>query len=121
MSIPCPRCGRQFDVTLFDFGRTVACPCGELLDASHVALLRFAEGIASRAEDRAGAEELGRMADEVCGMIIDGRLGDAEIDIAIERARERCRELFPGKEDLFEMVYGSRFRRLREQFRPEGG
>jgi len=29
MSIPCPRCGRQYDVTLFQFGRTIHCTCGE--------------------------------------------------------------------------------------------
>jgi uncharacterized protein with PIN domain len=28
MSIPCPRCGRQYDVTLFGFGRTIHCTCG---------------------------------------------------------------------------------------------
>lgn len=29
MAIPCPGCGRQFDVTLFAFGRTINCNCGE--------------------------------------------------------------------------------------------
>ncbi|MGD8328363.1 MAG: Mut7-C RNAse domain-containing protein [Acidobacteriota bacterium] len=29
MSVPCPRCGRQYDVTLFQFGRTIHCTCGE--------------------------------------------------------------------------------------------
>ena len=29
MAIPCPRCGRQYDVTLFQFGRTIHCTCGE--------------------------------------------------------------------------------------------
>ena len=28
MAIVCPRCGRQYDVTLFQFGRTVTCECG---------------------------------------------------------------------------------------------
>lgn len=28
MAIPCPRCGRQYDVTLFQFGRTIHCTCG---------------------------------------------------------------------------------------------
>jgi SAM-dependent methyltransferase len=32
MAIQCPRCGWQYDVTLFEFGRTVRCDCGELLD-----------------------------------------------------------------------------------------
>ena len=28
MAIPCPRCGRSYDVTLFEFGRTLWCTCG---------------------------------------------------------------------------------------------
>jgi uncharacterized protein with PIN domain len=28
VAIPCPRCGREYDVTLFEFGRTLWCTCG---------------------------------------------------------------------------------------------
>ncbi len=28
MAIPCPRCGREYDVALFPFGRTIHCTCG---------------------------------------------------------------------------------------------
>lgn len=28
MAIECPRCGRHYDVTLFQFGRTIHCTCG---------------------------------------------------------------------------------------------
>jgi hypothetical protein len=28
MGVPCPRCGRAYDVTLFAFGRTIHCTCG---------------------------------------------------------------------------------------------
>lgn len=28
MAIPCPGCGRQYDVTLFEYGRTIHCACG---------------------------------------------------------------------------------------------
>jgi hypothetical protein len=28
MSVPCGRCGREYDVTLFEFGRTLWCTCG---------------------------------------------------------------------------------------------
>lgn len=31
MAVVCKRCGRQYDVTLFQFGRTVRCECGEIL------------------------------------------------------------------------------------------
>ncbi len=28
VAIPCPQCGRQYDITLFQFGRTIHCTCG---------------------------------------------------------------------------------------------
>ena len=28
MAVPCPSCGREYDVTLFEFGRTIWCTCG---------------------------------------------------------------------------------------------
>jgi len=28
MAIICPKCKRQYDVTLFEFGNTVKCDCG---------------------------------------------------------------------------------------------
>jgi uncharacterized protein with PIN domain len=28
MAVPCPRCGRQYDAALFQFGRTIHCTCG---------------------------------------------------------------------------------------------
>lgn len=31
MAIACPACGRQYDATLFEFGGSVACDCGEVL------------------------------------------------------------------------------------------
>lgn len=41
MALQCPRCLRQYDVTLFQFGRSVRCDCGALVDLQkgHVALV----------------------------------------------------------------------------------
>jgi len=68
-----------------------------------------------RARER--MDELRRMADRVCVLIL--REDYPAIDIELEKAkvRERCEELFPDRMDLYEMVYESRFRRLWEQFR----
>jgi uncharacterized protein with PIN domain len=33
MAVPCPRCGRDYDVTLFEFGRTIWCSCGSRVGA----------------------------------------------------------------------------------------
>jgi uncharacterized protein with PIN domain/DNA-directed RNA polymerase subunit RPC12/RpoP len=35
MAISCTKCGRQYDVTLFQFGRTVNCACGERVWLEH--------------------------------------------------------------------------------------
>ena len=32
MALQCPQCGRQYDVTLFEFERSVVCACGMVLD-----------------------------------------------------------------------------------------
>lgn len=117
MAVTCPRCGRQYDITLFQFGRTVTCDCGAVIEESHVELFRSIERILASAEDARRAEELRRMADEVCRMILDERFPDVDVEIAQNRVREKCRELFPDKLELFEMIYESRFRRLWEQFR----
>ena len=33
MAVRCRKCHRQYDITLFQFGRTVVCECGEKIDA----------------------------------------------------------------------------------------
>lgn len=35
MAISCQKCGRQYDVTLFQFGRTINCACGERVGFEH--------------------------------------------------------------------------------------
>jgi hypothetical protein len=32
MAIACPTCGRNYDVTLFQFGRRIQCDCGSWVD-----------------------------------------------------------------------------------------
>ena len=59
---------------------------------------------------------LQRLADRICVLILSTDL--PEVDILIERGklRELCEQLFPGRLDLFDMIYESRFDRLWEQF-----
>jgi uncharacterized protein with PIN domain len=35
MSVRCPGCGREYDVTLFDLGRTISCTCGRVVGLEH--------------------------------------------------------------------------------------
>ena len=57
VAVPCPGCGREYDVTLFEFGRTLWCTCGSRV------------GLAPRERRRTGSERrfiadamLGRLA-----------------------------------------------------------
>lgn len=64
--------------------------------------------------------ELQRMADRVCVLILSSDLPAIDVEIEKNKVRERCLELYPDREQLYEMIYESRFQRLWEQFRSEG-
>ena len=32
MAVKCPQCGKGYDITLFEYGHTVACDCGTVVD-----------------------------------------------------------------------------------------
>ncbi len=59
---------------------------------------------------------LQRQADRICVLILSTDLPEADILIERSKLRDLCEELFPGREELFEMIYESRFDRLSEQF-----
>ena len=61
--------------------------------------------------------EVQRMARWVCVLILDTDLPAIDIEIEKNKVRERCLELYPDREDLYDMIYESRFQRLWEQFR----
>ena len=117
MAITCPRCHAQYDVALFQFGSTVVCECGHVVDAR------------GPIEDRLGrrhrlpppdatpdpAEDLRRRADAITTMILYGDEPSIDIQIAIESLREWVREVMPDREVLFDQVYVARWRRLVEQ------
>lgn len=45
MAIACASCGRQYDVTLFEFGRTINCSCGARVGFEHRLILPETEEI----------------------------------------------------------------------------
>ena len=112
MAVICISCGREFDSTLFDLDRWVLCDCGTPVS-------RNLPRKASVSEDlgRERMRQLARLADRVCLHILDRNYPD--VDIAVERSqlRDQALEWFPDCEELFEMVYEARFRRLWEQLR----
>ena len=41
MAVLCPQCGKGYDVTLFEFGQTLTCDCGAVVDPFGAAPLRM--------------------------------------------------------------------------------
>jgi hypothetical protein len=56
------------------------------------------------------------MVDRVARDIVDGRVKRKEAEREIERVREKAKLLIPDMMDRYDMIYGSRFKRLLEQF-----
>ncbi len=142
MSLRCPKCGREYDVTLFQYRRTVACPCGEELSLENGHTVRDSEkdgkrdvaGIdwealekeifrtaaeKDREHDEERAAEFRREADRIVSLILYSDMPRIDIEIAIRTFRDRILASFPEKETLFDTLYLGRFRRLWNQFRDD--
>jgi len=50
MSIRCPNCKREYDVTLFEFDRDIACKCGNRVGLKHEEVFRHPDEICRRYE-----------------------------------------------------------------------
>ncbi len=79
MSVPCPRCGRDYDVALFQFGRTIHCTCG-----SRVGLEPRVREVAAGAEVRFMVDAmLGRLARWLrlmgCDAAFEAEIADADL------------------------------------------
>jgi hypothetical protein len=61
-----------------------------------------------------------RHVDRLCVLIVASDCSEREIDIERLHLRVQAAGLFPDKMRLYERIYESRFRRLREQFRAPG-
>jgi hypothetical protein len=70
-------------------------------------------------DPREPMRDIQRMANWVCVLILSTDLPAIDIEIEKNKVRERCLELYPDSEALYEMVYESRFQRLWDQFRQE--
>jgi len=72
-------------------------------------------------EEQRRADRLRRTVDVACAVLRQGRLTRAEGEALVAHAREQALGLFPGKGDVFDLVLGSRFRRVLDEFcRPTG-
>jgi hypothetical protein len=66
------------------------------------------------------AEALRLGAERVASMIVTSTYSDLDCVLAERELRMECLRLLPERMALFDLVYASRFRRLREQFRHAG-
>ena len=117
MAVPCPRCHREYDVTLFAFGRTIWCACG-----ARVGIEPRVHSLSSSAEKRFSADSmLARLARwlRLLGFdcAYDGGIADAEL---VRRAVEENRILLTRDRGLKEAwwvsnVYVLQSENLREQ------
>jgi hypothetical protein len=129
MAIKCARCGREYDATLFEFGRAIRCDCGEMvyleeghrerIDADWEALEReIFEAAEKSLLDRERAAAYRKNADRIVALILHSDMPAIDIEREIESLRKMVLDAFPDKEELFEALYVGRFIRLWEQFRP---
>jgi hypothetical protein len=56
-------------------------------------------------------------ADDIARLIVNSDLPWVDIQIRIEELRAEANRLFPGKDNLFDLIFVARFNRLREQWR----
>jgi hypothetical protein len=65
---------------------------------------------------RGDLDAMARESDRIVNLILHSGLPRVDIDIQIEQFREECLRRYPGSDDLFEMIYASRFRRIWQQW-----
>jgi hypothetical protein len=117
MAIVCPNCSQEFDITLFQFGKPLVCDCGRWIDPLDWWLGPGASLEKAKLLEEKKLRELKILADRICFLIVSSDYRAADVKIEAANAKRRCEELFPGKGDVFDLVYGSRFKRLWSQFR----
>jgi hypothetical protein len=120
MAVRCRYCGRDYDVTLFEFGRSIICRCGRTVSFSHVRISGGEEDTAVLEEERK-VREITAMADRIASLIAASDYPRIDIEIEKRKLREKIEDLFPEKAGLYDLIYEPRFKRLTEQFRGEGG
>ncbi len=120
MSIRCSRCKREYDVTLFEFGREIICECANTLGLKNEEILSQLEEICKQYDLKLEEEKLSeikRAQDRIVFLILNTDYQEVDIEIEKAKFKELIKELFPAKAHLYELIYEPRFRRLWEQFR----
>ncbi len=121
MAVICKRCGRQYDVTLFQFGRSISCDCGEKLPRG----AEITMGTRETEAESAGVGYLTPATEQDLHLYVirhgktvwnrSGRLqGSADVELNDE-GREQARKLAAALGDVkFEAACSSDLRRCAE-------
>ena len=120
MSIRCPKCKREYDVTLFEFGKEITCECGYKLGLKHEEISSQLNGICRQYNLKLEEEKLSqikRAQDKIAFFIINTDYPEVDIEIEKKKFKNLIKRLFPKKAHLYELIYEPRFNRLWEQFR----
>ncbi|UCF06182.1 MAG: hypothetical protein JSV33_03910 [bacterium] len=130
MALLCPRCGREYDVTLFEYGHRIRCPCGELIthesghriewepDWESIERELFGpDELRRRRLDRQEMERIRRQADRITSLILYSDLPRVDVEIEIRAFKRSVLDTFPERAALFDALYIGRFKRLWSQFR----
>jgi len=115
MSIRCPQCSREYDVTLFEFSRDMKCPCGNSVSLQHNKLCDESVILRRREEER--IRDIRKIADKISFLIIGSDYPLIDIEIEKLKLKEKIYEFFPDRMHLYKLIYEARFKRLEEQFR----
>ena len=115
MAIRCPQCKREFDVTLFEFDRTIRCACGNIVNLTHKEQWR--ELLHTHKDEEKKINQIKTLADKISFLIISTDYPRIDIEVEKEKLREKIHEFFPDRVHLYELIYEPRFKRLEEQFR----
>lgn len=102
MAIICPKCGKQYDVTLFQFDKAILCECGEKVKGS--------QSHKGSLED--DCSSLPRKAARIKSMIADDEVPKSVILREIENLRSLYLECFPKDKAGFGGKYENGLRRL---------
>jgi uncharacterized protein with PIN domain len=106
MAISCPACGREYDVALFQFGRTIHCTCGRRVGLEH----RLSIAVPTERPRFIADAMLGRLARWLRTLGYDTAYEDAISDAELVR-----RAFLEGRRIL------TRDRKLFEEWRIDGG
>ncbi|HKZ32002.1 MAG TPA: hypothetical protein VJ648_06555 [Vicinamibacteria bacterium] len=68
------------------------------------------------ADEARRADALRRTVDVACALLRQSRLSRAEAESVVAFTRARVLELFPGKEDVWQLVLAPRFARIVKEF-----